>query len=277
MSFSAAWLTLREPADHVARSERLVHVIAGALPPGETRVLDLGCGTGSNLRYLGPRLPSPQDWLLVDIDPALLAHIVLQGLEGTGEDGAAPKPEELSCRCVDLSRFDGSLFEGRTLVTASALLDLVSDEWMRSLAAHCRGANAAVLFALTYDGRVEYSPAEPADQRLRDLVNGHQEGNKGFGPALGPRAVEAAARHLADQGYTVQRERSDWVLGADQWQLQRELLEGSARAAMEVAPLESPAIRDWLARRLGHIARGTSRIVVGHEDLAAIPGSAHRR
>src|SRR5438874_8082377 len=65
--FSAGWLALREAADHAARSDRLARAAAGAIR-GRTpvRIVDLGCGTGSNLRYLAPRLPPPQRWLLVD-------------------------------------------------------------------------------------------------------------------------------------------------------------------------------------------------------------------
>ena len=72
--FPASWLALREPADHAARSTTLVGRIAETLPAdGVIRVLDLGSGTGSNLRYVAPRLRQSQEWLLVDRDHDLLA------------------------------------------------------------------------------------------------------------------------------------------------------------------------------------------------------------
>ena len=77
------------------------------------------------------------------------------------------------------------MFSGRALVTASALLDLVSEEWLRSLAARCRESGAALLFALSYDGRIQCSPDEPEDAAIRELVNQHQRTDKGFGRALG--------------------------------------------------------------------------------------------
>src|SRR4051812_44909564 len=119
--FSAEWLALRESVDHQSRSTALTRLVADALagdePPG---ILDLACGTGSNVRYLSPAIPHGR-WLLVDHDADLLARI-------------QPAPH-IEARCLDLSALnDPSIFAGRALVTASALLDLVSDSWLRALA-----------------------------------------------------------------------------------------------------------------------------------------------
>ena len=72
-TFTADWLALREPVDHRSRAADLVAPVAEwwGSRPGQ-RVLDLGSGTGSNLRYLAPRLPGEQAWTLVDRDAALL-------------------------------------------------------------------------------------------------------------------------------------------------------------------------------------------------------------
>jgi SAM-dependent methyltransferase len=262
--FSADWLALREPADGAARSARLTRAIADHFAPGvELRVLDLGAGTGANMRYLAPRLPEPQRWLLVDRDAALLASVAAQG------DGP---------RCVETRQFDlraiggdagREMFSGRALVSASALLDLVSAAWVRELGARCRDAGATLLFALSYDGRLEFAPDEPEDAEVRALVNRHQQTDKGFGPALGPNAPVAVETVLAGFGYRVERERSDWVLEPAAQDLQRQLIEGWARAATEIAPERSTAIAAWRDRRLAHVAARRSRLVVGHEDIAA--------
>ena len=74
MSFSPDWLALREPADHAARNgEVLAAVREHFAQVSPLRIVDLGCGTGSNLRGLAPHLPREQHWHLVDYDPLLLA------------------------------------------------------------------------------------------------------------------------------------------------------------------------------------------------------------
>ena len=164
---------------------------------------------------------------------------------------------------------DASSFDGRTLVTASALLDLVSEPWLRTLIARCREQRAAVLFALTYDGRMHFAPKEPDDELIRELVNRHQRRDKGFGMALGPDGAERARDILSGAGYDVGREPSDWVLTARDGDLQRQLIEGWARAAAEVAPDRDQSIKSWRARRLALVADDRSQLTVGHQDLAA--------
>jgi SAM-dependent methyltransferase len=266
--FSADWLALREAADHAARSDRLARTVAGAIG-GRTpiRIVDLGCGTGSNLRYLAPRLPPAQQWLLVDRDAALLAAA-----------RALTNPQRVETREIDLARIGDrsarALFAGSALVTASALLDLVSASWIDTLATICAEVGAAALVALSYDGRIACAPAETHDERVRRLVNEHQGRDKGFGPALGPDATAHAARVFAAHGYHVEREQSDWVLPPEMAALQRELIAGWASAAAQIAPDESAAIDAWRARRLAHVEGGRSHIIVGHDDLLALPHRA---
>jgi hypothetical protein len=225
-----------------------------------TSVLDLATGTGSNLRYLHPHLGRPQRWLLVDHDPALLEHAARD----------RRLVEELETRCADLSTFDDAMFEGRVLVTASALLDLVSLRWVEDLAARCVAHRASVLFALTYDGRIECDPVEPEDDLVRALTTQHQHLDKGFGPGLGPEAVAAAVNAFQSAGYDIHRDRADWIVDASHDRFQRELIRGWADSATEMAPDRAPEIRGWQRRRLAHVDAQESRIVVGHEDLAAI-------
>ena len=156
-----------------------------------------------------------------------------------------------------------------SLVTASALLDLVSAAWIDALAERCRLSRAASLFALTYDGRIVWTPADRDDEMVRDLVNRHQRTDKGFGSALGPDATGAAQRAFTARGFTVERERSDWTLDGGDAELQRQLIDGWAAAAVEMQPAGTTAIEAWRQRRLDHAAASRSTLVVGHEDLAA--------
>jgi hypothetical protein len=282
--FSADWLSLREPADRDARPASLVDWIAPALDRTRPlRILDLATGTGSNLRYLAPRFGGQQQWVLADHDQALLNAIPSrlgawarqQSLELRGDAGGLRlQGAALDCRierrCVDLARdLEGIDFSNLALVTTAALLDLVSAAWLERLVSRCAEARCAVLFALSYDGRIEFSPGEPEDARVRELVNRHQRTDKGFGAALGPDAAVQTAELLRALGYEVEALRSDWRIGTTQQQLQSELIAGWATAATEMSAADSASIATWRNRRLAHVESGHSRMAVGHLDVAA--------
>jgi hypothetical protein len=281
----AEWLALREPADAACRSASLTQALADGMGVRDTlRVLDLATGTGSSIRYLMDRFPvRHQHWLAVDRSPVLLAQLPI-GMSLWGADrgyevernaaGCAITGPRWVChvetRTRDLGTLDADLFANRHVVTASALLDLVSESWVRALAARCRAAGAAALFTITYNGRSSCSPPEPEDALVLDLFNRHQRTDKGLGgPAAGPDAAGCAVRAFTECGYHVRSEPSDWTLGSEAAQLQRQLIDGWASAAAEMEPDAASTIEGWRIRRIGYLDAGRSHLLVGHDDVAA--------
>ena len=253
--FDAAWLALREPADHAARSRSLAVRFAAAQGP-EPHVVDLGAGSGSNLRYLAPLLPPAQRWLLVDHDPALLAAAAAR----SGATG------NVACRALDLAR-ELPAVPARTGVTAAALLDLTSAAWLDELARW--GGDVPMLLALSVDGRLAWQPADPDDETIRRHFFVHQRADKGFGPALGPDAAAHLARRLEAAGRQVFFEPSDWRLGPEDAPLLGATLKGIAAAVADIAG--PTACARWAALRRQQVADGRLRLTVGHVDLLALP------
>jgi SAM-dependent methyltransferase len=264
--FSRDWLALREPFDLAARAAGDA-AMAARRPPGLLQVLDLGCGTGSSLRALAPRLGGAQRWCLVDHDPDLLAsvpHAIRPWAERQG------LPLDWVCRQADLATgLAGLPFPKAGLVTASALLDLVSEAWLAALVAACGAAQAAVCWSLSVDGRLDFTPTDPADGQVLALFAAHQRRDKGFGPALGETAPARADALLRAAGYRTLCTQSDWHIagarGADDRAMLQALVEGMALAAQEQGPAHAGAVQAWRARRLAALA-GT-RLCVGHTDV----------
>ncbi|CAN7550326.1 class I SAM-dependent methyltransferase [Variovorax sp. LjRoot290] len=265
--FSADWLALREPFDRAARSASAalldLHAMAARLRGDDPvlRVIDLGCGTGANLRDLAPRLGGAQQWLMVDHDPRLLAALP-ESLEGPGWHAKA-RPLRIDLAAA----LDAVPYGAARLVTASALLDLVSASWLDALLNHVRMASAAVLFALTVDGRVAWAPGLAGDAEVHELFATHQQRDKGFGPALGGEAVALAVARLDAMGYSVTQARSDWCI--EEAAMLRAMIEGMAHATLEQEPAAHELVGAWKARRLALVDRTCLR--VGHVDLLAMP------
>lgn len=297
-SFSNGWLWLREPADHRARATRL-------LPPLQTwlqsrteerkakntacRIVDLGTGTGSNLRYVHARLELTQAWTLVDNDAALLAalpdrmhawadaHSLTIEQTLTGMSLAAENRLSTAAFCtLDLAKAWPPLHSA-DLVTASALLDLFSADRVVDLAKQLQESRVAVLFALSYDGRIGLEPSDPGDIELIQAVNEHQRRDKGFSAALGPAAADAMAVALNEQGFSVQTAHSDWFLDKTDGELQAQLMDGWCDAASEQYPDKAQDFRAWRARREAQRLTGKLHVRVGHLDILALPQERERR
>jgi hypothetical protein len=289
-SFSTHWLALREPVDASSRAAGLATLLreqVGGMQSRHSRaeIIDLGAGTGANLRYAAPLLTGAQEWLLVERDPVLLAamaqqirawsHSTQSQFTASGAQ-LAIRGGQFECQVQSLAldlavQLDNLPLRRGVLLTASALLDLVSEDWLRRLIGRAAAAEAAVWFTLTYDGRIDCDPVEAEDHEVRNFVNQHQRGDKGFGLALGPTAASTAGKILGEYGYRVQRASSDWCLGPDHAALQYALLEGWFAAACEIAPTRTSALRAWQARRRAHIEGGRSTLRVGHVDMVGRP------
>src|SRR5947208_2381282 len=121
---SPQWLALRETADAAARSAELAERLARRLAPdGRLVVHDVGAGTGAMGRWLAPRLPGPQHWVLHDRDADLLDIADIPGVTVETERS-------------DVTR---AQFAGATLITASALLDLLTGDALGRLVAAVAG------------------------------------------------------------------------------------------------------------------------------------------
>lgn len=262
--FSPTWLELREPVDHRSRAGALTDILHDAWRRhGWTRVVDLGSGTGSNLRYLSPRLSGVQAWTLLDHDPGLLRRV-------------PPVAPPISVRCVagTLEREGVSAAANADIVTASALLDLVDEECLaRVIHASCE-SGGGVYFALSYNGRVEWGGRpDPDDEMIRLAVNAHQQRDQGDRIALGPAASTAAERVLTAEGYQTWREQSPWRLTSADRALAHALVDGWEQAALERAESAEQVgrIRAWAVRRREAARDPALSLHVGHDDLLGLP------
>jgi hypothetical protein len=263
------WLVLREPADAAARSTELAERLGRHLVPADPLVIhDLGGGSGAMGRWLAPRLPGPQHWVVHDRDAGLL-ELAVADPPGPAADGAAVTVE---ARRSDITRLAPGDLAGASLVVASALLDMLTADELVGMLGACTGIKCCpMLFALTVVGRVALTPADPLDARMAAAFNAHQRRATTTGRLLGPDAVAAAVEELRGTGADVLVRPTPWRLDGARADLTAEWFGAWVAAACEQEPAlyaEAGAYRD---RRLAQAAAGELAVTVDHADLLVLP------
>ncbi len=262
------WLALREPADAEARALDLAEALGRALPAGgPTVVHDLGSGTGSMGRWLAPLLSGPQHWVLHDRDMDLL-ELAAAALPRPAADGARVIVE---ARRTDLAWVDAADLAGASLITASALLDLLTADELDRLVDVCAATGCPVLFTLSVVGEVEITPADPLDGRVAAAFDAHQRRMTARGRLLGPDAVDYAADAFRRLGAVVIVRPSPWRLGPAHSAIAAEWFTGWVGAAVEQEPELADEVEAYARHRLEQARAGELSVTVGHADLLVLP------
>ena len=262
---SAEWLARRERADGRSRSAALAAEATAMMSPPIV-VHDLGSGTGSMMRWLAPQLPGPQTWVLHDWNPELLEHAVLESAaDASGRSVLARTNVE------QVALMDEDALAGASLITSSALLDVLTRAEIEAIVRACVAARAPALFSLSVTGRVRLDPDDAGDRVFEAAFNDHQRRADGGRRLLGPDAVDTAAALFAAAGWSVRIADTPWHLDTSDRGLLEEWLHGWVTAAAEARG----ALREWaeeyLRTRAAQAARGSLRVRVDHRDLLAWP------
>jgi hypothetical protein len=265
---SERWLALREPADAAARAPDLVEELGRQLPATDSQVIhDLGCGTGAMGRWLAPLLPGPQHWVLHDRDADLL-EVAAADPPGPAADGS---PVTVEVKQTDITRLHQGELAGATLITASALLDLLTEDELAGLVSVCVGAGCPALLTLNVLGRVELTPVDPLDRRVAAAFDAHQHRTTERGRLLGPDAVGVALEEFRRLGTKVLVRPSPWRLGATRADLAAEWFTGWVGAASEQEVELAAETGAYTRRRLAAARAGQLAVSVEHADLLVLP------
>ena len=262
------WLALRELADTAARAADLAERLARRnAQAGRWVIHDLGGGTGSMGRWLSPRLPGPQTWVVHDQDADLLEAAAADA-PGPAADGAAVTVEPTHS---DVTRLRPGDLAGATLITASALLDLLTESELARVLTVCADIRCPMLLTLSVLGRVTLTPTEPLDSGVGAAFNAHQRRPTERGRLLGPDAVSVAVEQCKRLGREVLVRPSPWRLDASQADLMVEWFTGWVSAACEQQPELAAEAGGYVARRLEQAGAGQLAVTVEHADLLALP------
>ena len=264
---SSDWLALREPEDARARSLKLALAAAGRLGPGPIVIHDLGSGTGSMMRWLAPLLPGPQTWVLHDWN----ANLVERATSGGVPLDRERRPVSVRARPGELAHLDPDDLDGASLVTASALLDVLTSQELRAVVGACVAVGCPVLLSLSVTGEVRLDPRDPRDEAFQALFNAHQQRSAGQRRLVGPSGVLQAQRLFLEAGWNIRSTATLWRLGEHNRRLLGQWFDGWLDAALDQRADLHVEGAGYRTLRSSQLRRGALSAVVVHTDLLAWP------
>ena len=267
LEVSSEWLALRESEDATARSRDLALAAGAMLPAGPVVVHDLGSGTGSMMRWLAPVLPGPQRWILHDWNADLITRAA-DDARPLDRDGS---PVIVSSRTGDLGDLRAEELSGASLVTASALLDVLTSGELHAVVEACVAVGCPVLFALSVTGEVRLSPRDELDATLERAFNAHQLREADGRRQLGPYGAALARGLFKLAGWHVRPSTTVWQLDQRRPRLLSEWLDGWVDAAVEQEPTLRAEAERYRLRRATQEESGALTASIRHLDLLAWP------
>jgi hypothetical protein len=203
---------------------------------------------------------------LYDVDTTLLQVAAARAGSICAADGL---PVAVETRALDITGLRAPDLRGTDLITASALLDILTAAELEALARACIATERPALFTLTVVGQVELTPADPLDRVVSAAFNSHQRRQARGDILLGPEAVSAATDLFRRSGADVHVRPSPWRLGAPDAALASAWFDGWVDAAREIRP--ELAIDAYVEGRRRDMAAGRLRTIVHHADLLTLP------
>ena len=258
---------LREAADAAARAPDLVERLAGTCRRQAAVVIhDLGCGTGSMGRWLAPRLPGPQHWVAARPGrrPARRSPPPTRPAR---PPTARRSPSRPAARHHPADRRRPGR---RDLVTASALLDMLTADELERLVAACAGAGCPVLLTLSVIGRVELTPADPLDApRRRRVQRPPAPTTAGAGCSARTRSAPPSTA-FARLGCRRPRAAQPLAAGPGRGRPGGRVVRGWVGAACEQDARAGRASRAYTRRRLAQARPERLAVTVHHADLLVL-------
>jgi hypothetical protein len=219
------------------------------------------------MRWLAPLLPGPQTWILHDWNASLIKQAI-EGVPPRDRDNTAVSVRSQPGNLADLRSTD---LAGASLVTASALLDVLTSRETHAIVNACLGARCPALLSLSVTGDVRLTPQDEFDAAFERAFNAHQLRSTDGRQQLGRYAAPIARGLFTQSGWNARPSTTVWRLDRRRPRLLREWLDGWLDAAVEQDPGLRAAATRYRRLRTSQIERGTLAVHVRHVDLLAWP------
>jgi hypothetical protein len=281
--FSLSWIKAREKYDLKYRSNLLKEQYKKD-KSFFNRIIDLGSGNGSFLRYCHSKKMIFEEMLLVDYDSKLLRDFYASTysyLNGTNYNILKESPTKYKLKKIDVIKTKNiqlmntdilkslNIINNYNLISLSAMSDILPTLFIKKLL-NIVEKNKIIYFSICFDGSIKWASSHKYDKYILTMFNKHQEMNKISGYALGLKSIKLIKEYSAKKKYGFQVEDSSWELKSydeDSKNFQKMYLDTIYKPLKKDDITDKDMLSEWRNVKLKDIISGKSKIIVGHKDI----------
>jgi len=281
--FTTTWINLRESYDMLSRSDLLQNLYKNN-KMNLKKVIDLGGGNGSFLRWCHYKNITYDDFLIIDNDEALLksfysrtkSYLSMMSLSLIKDNMMSYRIQNLKNNkdgFITLKKQDFyksiDTINDYNLVSFSAVSDLLSKKFIKCLFDKVnKGTN--LYFSICFDGRVKWKNKNKHDKYIVSMFNQHQKQEKTTGVALGLDSIKFIKNLSTKNDYKIYIADSSWSVDSldnDSRIFQKAYLNTIYKPLKKFELTDRDILEDWIRSKKNDIESKNSNLVVGHKDI----------
>jgi glucose-6-phosphate isomerase len=225
--FTQKWMNAREEYDMCSRSSILDYYLREN--DNLEKIIDIGSGTGSFLRWLIVKKYKFEKMLMIDQDEKLLNKVykITRGLsidknlllkKASSNLFHLDSPNqnilsEIRIMKGDISKLFRYIYK-YNFISFSAIADILPKLFLDKLFS-VQLDNKTILFSICYDGKVSWNIKNKYDKYIIKKFNEHQQSVKNDNYTLGPASISYIKKKAKQKLYKVKIMDSPWKLNSD--------------------------------------------------------------
>ncbi len=277
--FSSAWLSSREPYDNLARTKYICEFIKD-----HNRIVDIGAGTGSFLRWCLLNNINFSEILMIDNDLKLLDKFFsltstfckkhdIEFSKISNKHYSLKKSKESKHSKVILLRKDIDsqidLINDFDLISFSALSDLLSSGFLSRTFKHIK-KDKILYFSICFNGKISWNKPHSFDKYILTAFNRDQQKKKGTQISLGFKSVDKIQTLSKKYNYKCKKLNSSWILESTtekQRKFHISYLKTIYQPLKKDPSIDNEILNKWIEKKLSQINNSSLITNVGHNDL----------
>jgi hypothetical protein len=281
--FSLSWIKAREKYDSKHRSNLLKEQYKKD-KSFFNKIIDLGSGNGSFLRYCHNKKIVFEEMLLIDYNSKLLRDFYASTynyLNGTNYNILKESPTKYQLKKTDTIKTKNiqlintdilkslDIINNYNLISLSAMSDILPILFIKKLLNKV-GKNKIIYFSICFDGSIKWDSSHKYDKYVLTMFNKHQEMNKSSGYVVGSKSIKLIKEYSAKKKYSFQIKDSSWELKSydeNAKYFQKMYLDTIYKPLKKDDITDKDMLSEWRKVKLKDIVSGKSKITVGHKDI----------